>query len=226
MHSANWLLVGKFAVVLVLIALVFRQCRRPSGWLGKRIARGFNISHSKMTDWGLAQVAVATNAVILDVGCGGGRTIQKLAGMASQGKVTGLDYSPTCVAVARETNSQEIEAGRVQIEQGSVATLPFPDCHFDLVTAIETHYYWPDLTTNVREILRVVKPGGSFLLIAEAYRGGPLRLLYSLVMPLLRAKLLSDEEHRELLMQAGFVDVATHHIKGKNWIAATGRRPP
>jgi ubiquinone/menaquinone biosynthesis C-methylase UbiE len=178
-----------------------------------------------MTDWGLEQVKVAPDAAILDVGCGGGLTIRKLAGMAPQGKVAGLDFSSTCVAVARETNAEEIDAGRVQIEEGSVAAIPFPDSHFDLVTAVETHYYWPDLPANVREVFRVVKPGGSFLLIAEAYRGGPLRLLYSIVMPLLRAKLLTDKEHRELLAQAGFVDAATYHVKGKNWIAATGRRP-
>ena len=44
-------------------------------------------------------------------------------------------------------------------------------------------------------------------------------------MPLLRAAFLSDEEHRELLTQAGFTQVATHHVSGKNWICATGRRP-
>jgi hypothetical protein len=44
-------------------------------------------------------------------------------------------------------------------------------------------------------------------------------------MPLLGAAFLSDEEHRELLTQAGFVDVSTSHRKGKNWILASGRRP-
>jgi len=103
--------------------------------------------------------------------------------------------------------------------------LPFPDCTFDLVTAVETHYYWPDLTTNVREVLRVLKPGGMFALIAETYRGGPFRLVYSIVMPMLRAAFLSDAEHRDLLTLAGFTEVATKHVSGKNWICATGRRP-
>jgi SAM-dependent methyltransferase len=102
--------------------------------------------------------------------------------------------------------------------------LPFPDCAFDVVTAVETHYYWPDLPANVREVHRVLKPGGSFVLIAETYNGGPFRWLYGVVMPLLRAAFLSDEEHRTLLAQAGFVDVATHHLPGKNWICAIGRR--
>jgi ubiquinone/menaquinone biosynthesis C-methylase UbiE len=168
---------------------------------------------------------VPKNATILDVGCGGGRTVQRLATLAAEGKVVGLDYSAASVAASRETNAQGIQAGRVQIEQGSVAALPFPDRTFDIVTAVETHYYWPDLPANVREVLRVLKPGGTFALIAETYRGGPFRLLYGIVMPLLRAAFLSDAEHRDLLTQAGFTEVATKHVSGKNWICATGRRP-
>lgn len=184
-----------------------------------------NLSHGAMTDWGLQQVLVSRSAAVLDVGCGGGRTVQKLAALASDGKVVGLDYSAASVAVSRDTNAKEIEAGRVHIEQGSVAALPFADATFDIVTAVETHYYWPDLPANVREILRVLKPGGMFVLIAETYRGGPLGLLYGIAMPLLRAALLSNAEHRDLLAQAGFTDVATMHRSRRNWICATGRRP-
>jgi ubiquinone/menaquinone biosynthesis C-methylase UbiE len=152
----------------------------------------------------------------------GGR---KLVALAPEGKVVGLDYSSASVTVSRDTNAHEIETGRVQIEQGSVAALPFPDRSFDMVTAVETHYYWPDLPANVREVLRVLKPGGRFVLIAETYRGGPFRLLYGLVMPLLRAAFLSDAEHRDLLTRAGFTEVETKHLSGKNWILAAGRRP-
>jgi hypothetical protein len=81
------------------------------------------------------------------------------------------------------------------------------------------------LPANVREVLRVLKAGGTFALIAETYRGGPLRFLYGIIMPLLGAAFLSDSEHRDLLMQAGFTEVATQHVSGKNWILATGRRP-
>jgi hypothetical protein len=77
----------------------------------------------------------------------------------------------------------------------------------------------------VREILRVLKPGGTFVLIAETYRGGPYRLLYGIVMSLLRAAFLSDVEHRDLLTQAGFAEVTTMYRSGRNWICATGVRP-
>jgi ubiquinone/menaquinone biosynthesis C-methylase UbiE len=184
-----------------------------------------NVGHAKMTDWALDQVTIPKNATLLDIGCGGGRTIQRLAALAPDGEVVGLDNSATSVATSRETNAKEIQAGRVRIEQGSVAAMPFPDGTFDIVTAVETHYYWPDLPANVREIFRVLKPGGTFLLIAETYKGGPLRFLYGIVMPLLGAAFLTDSEHRDLLLQAGFADVVTKHVAMKNWICAVGRRP-
>jgi ubiquinone/menaquinone biosynthesis C-methylase UbiE len=219
------LLILRLVLAVLLMAWLFQQVRKPSGWLGRRVVRAMNLSHATMTDWGLQQVTVPKNAAILDVGCGGGWTVRKLLALAPEGKVVGLDYSSASVAVSRDTNAHEIEAGRVQIEQGSAVALPFPDRSFDIVTAVETHYYWPDLPANVREVLRVLKPGGTFVLIAETYRGGPFRLLYGLVMPLLRAAFLSDAEHRDLLTQAGFTEVETKHLSGKNWIFATGRRP-
>ncbi len=214
-----WLVVGVF-----LVAWLIRQVRKPSGPLGRCVVRAMNVSHGAMTNWALAQLTVPRRGTILDVGCGGGGTVRKLAALAPEGNVFGLDYSATSVTVTREVNAHAIERGRVHIEQGSVAALPFADETFDIVTAVETHYYWPDLPANVREILRVLKPGGSFALIAEAYRGGPLGLLWGMIMPLLGAAFLNDTEHRELLHDAGFSDVTTTHRRGKNWICAIGRK--
>jgi SAM-dependent methyltransferase len=218
------LLLLRLLLAALFMAWFFQQVRKPSGWLGRRIVRGMNLSHAAMTEWGLRKIVIPKDAAILDIGCGGGGTIRKLLALAPEAKVVGLDYSSASVAVSRAVNADEIAAGRVQIEQGSVAALPFSDNTFDIVTAVETHYYWPDLPGNVREVLRVLKPGGRFVLIAETYRGGPLRLLYSLIMSLLRAAFLSDTEHRDLLTQAGFTKVETKHRSGKNWIVATGRR--
>ncbi len=215
----------RLVLIVFFAAWVIRQVRKPSGWLGRRVVRAMNMSHATMTDWGLEQMTIPKNAAILDVGCGGGRTVAKLAALACDGNVVGLDYSTASVAVSRDTNAKQIGAGRVQIARGSVAALPFPDRTFDIVTAVETHYYWPNLPANVREISRVLKPGGTFALIAETYRGGPLRLLYGIAMPLLGGAFLSDAEHRDLLTQAGLTAVATTHLPGKNWICATGRRP-
>jgi ubiquinone/menaquinone biosynthesis C-methylase UbiE len=214
----------KLAAVLLFVFWVLSQVRKPTGPLGKRMVRTMNLTHAGLTDWGLRHVTVARNATVLDIGCGGGRTLQKLAEQAAQGMVHGVDFSKASVEASRQTNADEIARGHVEIELASVAALPFPDRTFDVITAVETHYYWPDRPANVREVLRVLKPGGSFAIIAEIYRAGASSAIMSVVMALIRAAYLTDAEHRELLTQAGFAGVETFHEPGTTWICAIGKR--
>jgi ubiquinone/menaquinone biosynthesis C-methylase UbiE len=185
-----------------------------------------NRKHSDLTDWALGRITIAPTDAVLDIGCGGGRTIQKLAARATQGRVCGIDYSEASVSVARATNAEGIASGHVAIELGSVANLPYPDRTFSVVTAAETHYYWPDLAANLREVLRVLAPGGTLLLVAEAYRRGRLPTPTSIVMTwLLRAHYLTVPEHAALLSEAGFTEVSVDENRPKGWLRTVGRRP-
>src|SRR5215472_12823104 len=92
---------------------VMAQCRKPSGLFGRLILWEMNRHHSKLTDWGLSHVVIKKTDTILDVGCGGGRTIHKLAHMAE--KVHGIDYSEESVTAARRNNTRWIDVGRVSI---------------------------------------------------------------------------------------------------------------
>jgi ubiquinone/menaquinone biosynthesis C-methylase UbiE len=204
-----------------------RQCRKPSGWLGRRVARTMNLGHAKVTGWGLGHVPIEAHWRILDVGCGGGQTMRTMAAGAAEGHVDGVDYSSASVAIARETNAEMIRAGRADVQQASVSRLPFPDQSFDLVTAVETHYYWPDFPNDLREVRRVLKPGGRLLIIAETYKGRRMDWLYRPVMRfLLRAMYLSLEEHRMALETAGFDDVTVDEERSHGWMCALGVRPP
>src|SRR5690242_18784456 len=203
------------------------QCQKPRGWLGRFVLWNMNSRHSKVTDWGLVHVSVHERNTILDVGCGGGRTVSKLAAMATQGKVYGADFSEASVAASERTNARSIEMGHVEIRHASVSQLPFPDGMFDLVTAVETHFWWPDLPEDIREIFRVVKPGGKLIVIAEIYKGANtlaarLAEKYADRSPI---KLLSVDEHRELLRTAGFTDVQVVEERAKGWICAAGKKP-
>lgn len=202
------------------------QCQKPTGWLGRIALRNMNSRHSKVTDWGLSHFSIQPHDTILDVGCGGGRTISKLAAAATQGKVYGVDYSPESVAVASKTNRQWIDTGRVEIREGSVSQLPFSSGMFDVVTAVETHFWWPDLPADMREILRVMKPGGTLIVIAEVYKGARTRTaeLIEKYAPLSGLKLLTVDEHRELFTNAGYSDVQIFDEPEKGWICALGRK--
>lgn len=200
------------------------QCQKPHGWRGKMVLWLMNRRHSALTDWGLTHVPIAKTDVILDVGCGGGRTVAKLAALASSGRVTGIDYSEAAVAAARKLNQPLIVAGRVNIGQASVSELPVPNSEFDLVTAVETHFWWPDLAAGMREIFRVLEHGGRVLLVAEIYNGGRHAKYIDALSRYTTMKLLTIAEHESLLMDAGFTDVRVDEDRAKGWICATGMK--
>jgi SAM-dependent methyltransferase len=201
------------------------QFGKPRGWFGRIILWSMNRRHSKLTDWGLKDIAIRKTDTILDVGCGGGRTVGKLAAAATDGKVYGIDHSEESVAAARRNNKQRIEEGRVDIRQGSVSQLPFADGMFDLATAVETQYYWPDLPADMGEVLRVLKPGGRLVIIAEAYKGGKHDKRIQQLAELTKMAILSGNEQKELFAKAGFADVQVVENYDKGWICASGRKP-
>jgi SAM-dependent methyltransferase len=215
-----------FILMLILAARQLNQVRKPKGLVGKFVLWIFSIRHSKLTDWGLKHVKVGEYYTILDVGCGGGRMIYKLAGMTTKGKVFGIDHSKQSVAASHNTNRYWIGKGRVEIQHGSVSNLPFRDDIFDLVTAVETHYYWPNLVTDMREILRVLKPGGKLIVIVESYASGGRDKEEQLsadaeVPKKKRSKFftqLSVTEHKELFSEVGFAEAEIYEEHKEGWL--------
>jgi ubiquinone/menaquinone biosynthesis C-methylase UbiE len=214
-----------YPIAAAFAALVMYEVRKPSRVFGRFMASTMNASHSAMTDWGLQHVAIEKHFTILDVGCGGGRSIRKHAAAASEGVVYGVDYAAGSVAASRAENRDAIEKGRVQIERASVSQLPFPDAKFDLVSAIETIYYWPEPAKDLQEILRVLKPGGRVIVICETYIGGRWSSFKAPAMKLLAAKNFTMDEYKRMLTSAGYSDVQVVVERSRGWICAIGKRP-
>src|SRR5215475_1472056 len=94
-------LAGAAAAGLLMVR-AGRQCRRPSDREGRAVLQRMNLSHAAVTQWGLTHVAIGEDLTILDVGCGGGRTVDRLASIATCGTVYGVDFSEASVAMARQ----------------------------------------------------------------------------------------------------------------------------
>ena len=214
-----------WTVAITVAVYLARQARKPQRWIGRPFLWAMNSSHSTLTNWGLQHVLIEKDFRILDIGCGGGRTVQKLAAIATEGFVSGVDYASGSVAVSRSKNASLIKSGRVEIREASVSQLPFADCSFDLAVAVETQYYWPDLVNDMKEVRRVLKSGGRLVVIAETYKGGRFDNLKAPVMKLLKSSHLSAEDHRELFVAAGYDDVQVIEEKKRGWICASATRP-
>ncbi len=204
---------------------LLKQCRKPSGWFGEMVGRGMNSSHAPLTGWGLTHISVDKQDVVLDIGCGGGRTISRLAEMAAEGKVYGIDYSEKSVSLSSRKNRRLIAQGRVEIRQGEVSRLPYPDGMFDLVTAVETHYFWPDLVSDFREVRRVLKPGGTLLVIGAAYKDGIHEERNLVWIKLGDMAYHNVEEFRALFEEAGYTNITVDTEPEEGWICALCRKP-
>lgn len=201
-----------------LLGRLLSQSGKPRGRFGRFLVRGMNFGHSGLTRWGLTKVEIRDNATVLDIGCGGGRALERLASLASLGKVVGIDYSEDSVAVARKRNQRLIATGRVEVLHGSVSSMPFPDATFDCVSAVETYYFWPDIAADLAEVRRVMKPSGQMVIIAGMYRGSRFDKRN---MRLIRAggmRCFSVQEFEETLQDAGFSAVAVSVEPRKGWV--------
>jgi len=203
---------------------LLNQCKRPSGAFGRVIARGMNRAHSPLTRWALSHIEVKSETVALDLGCGGGGTIDRLAKMAVDGWVAGLDYSEESVLVSRRKNARHIHNGRVEICHASVSSIPYEDNTFDLVTAVETFYFWPTPASDLAEVRRILKPGGDLLIACTMYKGGKHDKRNRRFVDEIDMTYLSVDEFQELLAGVGFDQIRVIVDYDKGWICATARK--
>ena len=202
-----------------------KQCRKPTGWFGRFVGMGMNRGHRRLRRWGLSHISIEHNAFILDVGCGGGKAVQELAQISStSGKVCGIDYSVEMVQLARKIKKKSVENGHIEIMHGSVSSLPFTDDMFNLVTAFETCYFWPNLIDDLKEIKRVLKPGGTLLIANEVYKHEKFEKRNLKWAKWGDMMLHTPEEYREFLTEAGYFSVAIFDIHEKNWITALAKK--
>ncbi len=196
------------------------------GRQGKIVASLMNRAHKPLTTWGLTHATIQLDYTILDVGCGGGKTINRLAEMTPQGKVFGVDYSADMVEYAKKLNRKLVEHGRVEIVEGSADKTGQPDGFFDLVTACETYYFWPSLPAAFEEILRVLKPNGTFLIISEMVKDGVSDVKRADLIKKTHVQLVKLDDIVSMLGSAGFVDVEVDRKPNSAWNTVTAKKPP
>jgi ubiquinone/menaquinone biosynthesis C-methylase UbiE len=183
------------------------QLRQPSGLFGKFFMGDFlNKGNEKINHLTVELLDVKPTDRVLDIGFGGGVTIEEMVKTIDTGKIYGVDFSQAMVAKAKQKFKKLIKSGKVSIEFGDVSQLPFADKTFDKICTVNTIYFWNDTSVSFREIRRVMKKGGKLIIsIRSADK------MKDLPFTKHNFKLYAPEDVKHLLVGAGFNNVSIDH---------------
>ncbi|MDR0669137.1 MAG: class I SAM-dependent methyltransferase [Treponema sp.] len=185
---------------------VWRNFRKPQGLGGRLLISTMNMGHAPISRWGLEHLDIKSGDRILDIGCGGGGNVARMLRLATEGRVCGLDYSEVCVEKTKRLNRKAVNAGRAEIRLGSVSENPWPDNSFDIVTAFETIYFWPDFAGDLKEVRRVLKPGGIFFICNEMSISDDGEAPYQFWITKLNLNIYTPSDFQRYLTSAGFAE--------------------
>jgi ubiquinone/menaquinone biosynthesis C-methylase UbiE len=183
---------------------IARQAGNPSGILGRAIAWIMVRETAALNARAVELIDIGPSDHVLEVGYGHGATVERIAALATQGRVAGVDVSESMTRLAIHRNRKGVVDGRVDLRTGDCASLPFGDGQFDKALSIHTVYFWKEPLACLREISRVLRPGGRFVLgftLESSRRVGS--------FPAEVYTFYDEEEIRGMLITAGFESMAT-----------------
>lgn len=141
---------------------IAKQLRKPTGALAGKVGNGMNKSNSFLYDFTIEAMQPAGNESILEIGFGNGKFFDRIFSRANNLQVSGLDFSPEMVKEATINNPSTTGSGKLTLRLGSSDKIPFADNSFDKVFCINVIYFWEQPGDHLKEIRRVLKPGGRF----------------------------------------------------------------
>ena len=192
----------------------------PKGEEGREALRKMNEHHAPLADWAIGFLPETVDGNILDIGCGGGMLIGKLHDKYPCARLHGIDISEESVRATRE-NNPGIEG--LEVRRASVSRIPYPDNHFQLVTAVETYFFWPDLAEDLRSAARCIQPGGTMMVVSEMYPDPDLSEHQRAQVEEYGMNILGNDEMVQLMESAG-LKVECHTVPENSWVAFIGTK--
>jgi arsenite methyltransferase len=209
---------------MFLRRLLAHQLARPSGLVGRLLMRrALNKVNARVNRTALDLLSVRPGDRLLDVGFGGGLILSEALVRLPDGFVAGIEISEPMLKLARRKFRREMLAGRLELKEGSVSSIPYPDDSFDRITAVNTLHFWPDPVGGLSEVLRVLTPGGRVVIVLR-----PKEYLERIHFTRHGFTAYADHELRELLGHAGFgeVSVECREDAGMGMQLALAAKPP
>ena len=171
---------------------------------GESMERG----HRPAGEQAIDRMRLPTDARVLDLGCGSGWATRLMAEKARDGRVVGIDISDEMIELARKSS---VDFPNVEFQVAGADRLSFPDRTFTHAFSMESLYYYEDTAAALREVARVMAPGGLFVAVMDLYSENrpSHQWIDQLKVPV---QLLSIADYHALFRGAGFTHVADERL--------------
>jgi ubiquinone/menaquinone biosynthesis C-methylase UbiE len=143
-----------------------QQLQNPRGILGVLTGMLMRVVNATPNHMAVEALEIEPRDRILELGFGPGHAIRLMVPKTPAGFVYGIDQSAVMLQQAAARNRAAIRENRVRLYQAQFENLPFADASFDKILAVNVVYFWADAPAVMREIRRVLRPGGRFCIYA------------------------------------------------------------
>ena len=195
-----------------------RQLANPEGPIGLAVAEWLNGNNRDANAQILAMLQVQRGCHVLEIGFGNGRTVPEVVNLAPEVRYVGIDISQTMFDEANRYNAVLISGGRASFHLAPAECMPFPNESVDRVFSAGVIHFWADPIVSLREVHRVMRPGGRAVM-----QGQDPRSTRPCARPEFGFYLRSAEEWDALCREAGFREV---DAKGFEWEQTTPEGVP
>lgn len=185
-----------------LAKMIAGQLRRPSRPVGPVAGAVLDRGNRRINRTAVELLNLERRHEVLEIGFGGGSALARLLELTDR-RVAGLELSQAMLRRASRRFRGALADGRLELRQGDVSALPYPEATFDRVLTVQTIHFWPSPEQGMREVLRVLRPGGRFVLAKATTEEMQKRAFTRYGF-----HFFSDQELRELFVCAAFCDIS------------------